>query len=91
MPRPGTVPDRPPRDRSDRPGDAMEALREEAQREFRDADRDGDGYLSRAEAAGRFPLIEREFKRVDADGDGRISRVEFFRLRRFQARQHLQK
>ena len=91
MPQPGSVPDRPPRDRSDRPGDAMEALRAEAQREFRDADRDGDGYLSRAEVEGRFPLIEREFTRVDADGDGRISRVEFFRLRRFQARQHLQK
>ena len=82
------APDRPSRDRSDRPGEALEALKDRAQREFGDADRDGDGYLSRAEVVGRFPLIEREFARVDADGDGRISRQEFFRLRRFQARQH---
>lgn len=87
----GLAPDRPSRDRSDRPGTALEALRHEAQREFREADRDGDGYLSRAEVAGQFPRIEHEFARVDADGDGRISPQEFFRLRRFQARQHLQK
>jgi len=91
LPRAGVVPDRPSRDRPDRPGDTLEALRREAQREFREADRDGDGYLSRAEVAGRFPRIEREFARVDTDGDGRISPQEFFRLRRFQARQHLQK
>ncbi len=88
MPGSRLAPDRPSRDRPDRPGEASEALRQEAQREFRDADRDGDGYLSRMEVAGRFPLIEREFARVDGDGDGRISRQEFFRLRRFQARQH---
>jgi len=88
MPGPRMAPDRPSRDRSDRPGEALEALKDRAQREFGDADRDGDGYLSRAEVVGRFPLIEREFARVDADGDGRISRQEFFRLRRFQARQH---
>ncbi|MDH3287909.1 MAG: EF-hand domain-containing protein [Betaproteobacteria bacterium] len=41
--------------------------------------------------AGHFPLIEREFQRIDADGDGRISPQEFFRLRRFQARQNRQK
>ncbi len=90
LPGPGVVPDRPSRDRPDRPGEALEALKREAQREFRGADRDGDGYLSRAEVAGRFPRIEHEFARVDTDGDGRISPQEFFRLRRFQARQHLQ-
>jgi serine/threonine protein kinase len=91
LPKPGLVPDRPSRDRPERPGDEREAPRELAQREFRSADRDGDGYLSRPEVAGRFPLIEREFERVDADGDGKISPQEFMRLRRFQARQPLQK
>lgn len=82
------APDRPSRDRSARPGEELEALRRQARAEFHDADRDGDGYLSRAEVAGRFPLIEREFERVDADRDGKISPQEFFRVRRFQARQH---
>ncbi len=82
-------PDRPTRERSDRPGDSLEALRQQAQREFQDADRDGDGYLSREEVVGRFPLIAHEFERVDTDRDGRISAQEFYRLRRFQARQHL--
>ena len=90
-PKPALVPDRPSRDRPERPGDEREMLRELAQREFRSADRDGDGYLSRSEVAGRFPAIERGFDRVDADGDGRISPQEFMRLRRLQARQHRQK
>jgi len=93
QPTPGTkpAPGRPSRDRSDRPGEELEALKEQARRDFLDADRDGDGYLTRAEVAGRFPLIEREFERVDADRDGRISPQEFFRLRRFQARRNVQK
>lgn len=89
--KPAHAPDRPSRDRPERPDDEREAFRELVQREFRSADRDGDGYLSRSEVAGRFPAIEREYARVDTDGDGRISPQEFMRLRRFQARQHLQK
>ena len=91
LPKPALAPGRPSRDRPERPGDEREALRQQVQAEFMGADRDGDGYLSRRETAGRFPLIEREFERVDADRDGRISPQEFARLRRFQARQHLQK
>jgi hypothetical protein len=91
LPKTAPVPDRPSRDRPERPGDERELVREQVQREFRSADHDGDGYLSRSEIAGRFPLIEREFERVDADGDGRISPQEFMRLRRFQARQQFQK
>jgi Ca2+-binding EF-hand superfamily protein len=59
--------------------------------EFRSADRNGDGYLSREEVQGRFTIVEREFARVDADGDGRISQEEFWRMRRFQAQQKLKK
>jgi len=90
---PGAKPslERPSRERSDRPGQDLEALRQQARRQFQDADRDGDGYLSREETARRFPVVEREFERVDTDRDGRISPQEFYRLRRFQARQHLQK
>jgi serine/threonine protein kinase len=89
------APARPPRERTDRPGDEqraeVEELRRKTEREFRSADRDGDGYLSRDEVRGRFPFVEREFQRVDTDGDGRISGPEFFRMRRWQAQQRLQK
>ena len=92
QPLPGATvgPERPSRDRPDRPGVELEARRQQARREFQVADGNGDGYLSREEVAGHFPLIAREFERVDADRDGRISPQEFFRLRRFQARQHPQ-
>ena len=86
---------RPERERADRPGDtqrtALEEFRKKIAQEFKSADRDGDGYLSRKEVQGRFPGIEREYGRVDADGDGRISPEEFLRIRRFQAQQKLKK
>jgi len=86
---------RPERERADRPGDtqrpALEEFRKKIAQEFKSADRDGDGYLSRAEVQGRFAFIDREFGRVDADGDGRISPEEFWRMRRFQAEQRLKK
>lgn len=93
QPLPGSklVPERPSRDRTGRPGNEQEAFRQQARHDFQSADRNGDGYLTRTEVAGHFPLIGREFHRIDADGDGRISPQEFFRFRRFQARQRLQK
>jgi serine/threonine protein kinase len=87
--------ERPERDRVDRPGEEprpeVDELRRKAAREFRAADRDGNGYLSRDEVRGRFPFIEREFGRIDADGDGGISLEEFWRLRKQQAEQRLKK
>lgn len=71
---------RPSRDRDPRPGDA-EQVRKTAAADFRSADRDGDGHLSRDEVRGRFPAIERQYNRVDTDGDGRISPQEFQHLR----------
>jgi hypothetical protein len=87
------VPERPSRDRVDRPGDEnpeLEQVRRFAGQEFRAADADGDGFLSRDEAR-RFPVLAKEFERADADGDGRISMQEFVRLRRLQAQQRVQK
>ena len=55
-----------------------------AAQEFRAADADGNGFLSRDEVR-RFPVLARDFERTDADGDGRISMQEFVRLRRLQA------
>jgi Ca2+-binding EF-hand superfamily protein len=43
---------------------------------FRRADTDGDGALSRGEAARALPRIARKFDRIDADRDGRLSLEE---------------
>ncbi|MBI3936026.1 MAG: EF-hand domain-containing protein, partial [Betaproteobacteria bacterium] len=85
--------ERPPRERSERPGQGQRAPASEGggidvqavKREFRSADANGDGYLSREEAANRFPFVGRNFDRIDANGDGKISPDEFVRLRRYQA------
>lgn len=86
---------RPERERADRPGGeqrpGLEDFRRKVEQDFRSADRNGDGYLSRDEVQSRFPLMERQFERVDADGDGRISPEEFWRMRRFQAQQKFKK
>ncbi len=86
---------RPERERTDRPGDtqrpALEEFRKKVAQEFKSADSNSDGYLSRDEVQSRLPLMEREFERVDADGDGRISPEEFWRMRRFQAQQKFRK
>jgi hypothetical protein len=43
---------------------------------FEELDRDGDGYLSREEAAGVPGLLE-HFSVFDLDGDGLLSRSEY--------------
>ena len=65
-------------------------LRPEALAEFKSADADRDGYLSREEAA-RFPALARHFQRVDADGDGRISLREFVQAKRVILERRLDK
>lgn len=80
--------ERPSRDRDDRlskiTADQQQRLRHAVEADFRAADTDGDGYLSRDEVQRRFPLAAREFHRVDTDGDGRISPQEFAQMRRAQ-------
>jgi protein kinase-like protein/EF hand domain-containing protein len=94
-PAPADSRERPERERMDRPASVqppgLEENRRRVLQEFRSADRDDDGYLSRDEVRGRFPFVEREFGRVDADGDGRISPDEFWRLRQMQAQQKFRK
>jgi Ca2+-binding EF-hand superfamily protein len=43
---------------------------------FVDLDKDGDGALTRSEAAGNPELLAR-FNELDKDGDGRLSRTEY--------------
>lgn len=45
---------------------------------FREMDKNDDGALTRAEAAGNPELLTR-FKEVDEDGDGNLSRYEYMK------------
>jgi len=60
----------------------LRGFREESMAEFKSADTNRDGYISREEAQARFPALARGFQRVDTDGDGRISPREFFQAKR---------
>jgi hypothetical protein len=48
------------------------------ERGFSDLDRDGDGKLSRAEAAGN-PKVAQKFAQSDGDKDGYLTRVEYLK------------
>ncbi|PZQ18391.1 MAG: hypothetical protein DI564_03550 [Rhodanobacter denitrificans] len=52
--------------------DRAEAVREH----LKAADRNGDGYIDRAEADAALPRIAKHFDRLDADGDARLSPAE---------------
>ena len=74
--------ERPPREREERPGgEDFDELRRKTEADFRAADSNGDGYLSREEAQSRMPFVAKEFNRADANGDGRISPQEFMQFR----------
>lgn len=64
--------------------DRARKIRRDAEAQFRSADANGDGFLTRDELS-RFPFIARELQRVDADRDGRLSPKEFLQARRAQA------
>jgi Ca2+-binding EF-hand superfamily protein len=53
---------------------------ERARRFLRDADRNGDGVISRQEAEP-YPWLQRRFHDADRNGDGALSRDELRRLR----------
>jgi len=70
--------------------DRLERMRTEALAEFKSADADHDGFLSRGEAA-RFPALAQHFQRIDADGDGRISQREYLQAKRAMLERRLGK
>jgi Ca2+-binding EF-hand superfamily protein len=61
------------------------------ERQFRAADTNGDGYLSKEETAAKFPFLAKEFHRVDTDGDGRLSLQELMQAKRAQLERRLAK
>ena len=52
---------------------------------FKQADTDGDGALSRAEAEKGMPRLSRHFDAIDADKDGRVTREEIEAARKARA------
>ncbi|HXV10052.1 MAG TPA: hypothetical protein VD839_04545 [Burkholderiales bacterium] len=52
---------------------------------FKQADSDGDGSLSRAEAEKGMPRLARRFDVIDADKDGRVTRDEIEAARKARA------
>ena len=57
-----------------------------AEQRWKEADKDGDGLISRDEAAA-MPRMSEHFDRLDADTDGRVSREEMRQLRGQKHRQ----
>jgi Ca2+-binding EF-hand superfamily protein len=55
---------------------AREETRQEADVQFEQLDRNGDGFLARDETA-TFVTIEARFERFDVNRDGRLDRCEF--------------
>ena len=67
---------------SSAPSSALDVDQEKA---FRLLDLDGDGAISKAEAAGNAALIT-AFDRADRDHDGKLSRAEYAAIGKLQAR-----
>jgi hypothetical protein len=58
---------------SSAPSPAMDAV---AEKRFKALDIDGDGAISKAEAAGNADIVK-DFDHADRDGDGKLSRAEY--------------
>lgn len=58
-------------------------------RQFRQADRDGDGAVSKQEARLHAPDVLRKFDRMDANRDGKVTREEFDRAFETRAKREL--
>jgi Ca2+-binding EF-hand superfamily protein len=62
-------------------------FQERMQERFRQADKDGDGALSKAEAEAGMPRLAKDFDAIDANKDGKITQEE---LRAYGAKRHAQ-
>jgi Ca2+-binding EF-hand superfamily protein len=62
-----------------------EALKQRFAERFKQADADGDGALSKAEAEAGMPRLAKHFDAIDANKDGKITQEE---LRAYGAKRH---
>jgi Ca2+-binding EF-hand superfamily protein len=58
------------------PDTCREQARQRGEERFRQADTDGDGAISRAEAQAGMPRLAKHFDELDANGDGKITLEE---------------
>ena len=56
-------------------------MRAKAEQRWKDADKDGDGALTREEAQASMPGLAERFEKFDSNGDGKIARDEMHNLR----------
>lgn len=63
-----------------RRSEQREKAKARIQQRWADADSNGDGMISRAEAEQGLPMIAKRFDTMDSDQDGKISQQELFRL-----------
>ena len=64
-----------------------EQFHQRAQERFRQADKDGNGPLSKAEAEAGMPRMAKDFDAIDTNKDGKITQEE---LRAYGAKRHAQ-
>jgi hypothetical protein len=57
-----------------------EDMRARFEREFKAADKDGDGALTKAEMEAGMPIVAADFAKMDTDKDGKVTREEMQRF-----------
>jgi Ca2+-binding EF-hand superfamily protein len=56
-------------------------MRAKAEQRWKEADKDGDGALTREEAQASMPGLAERFEKFDSNGDGKIARDEMHNVR----------
>ncbi|MGH8617247.1 MAG: hypothetical protein ACREUW_06110 [Burkholderiales bacterium] len=57
-----------------------EDMRARFDREFKAADKDGDGALTKTEMEAGMPIVAADFAKMDTNGDGKVTREEMQRF-----------